>query len=249
MWSQLRAKQPAPSCHSLQCFYNNEQPNQLQRLLAPPPPPFPGTFCSHLSCRHFWEAVCVARRAIRLLPRSCSACSNAHCQLLPLPPSVPVGACLLPLHQPSRSYCPHLPDHRRSIFGFPSALCTATSARTRCQPLFPQPPMPARSSPSKTYIKTSLDGSISPTRIEFDRLDAENQVAAYWMIVAWNPSGQKTLGSLFAHGGNRCGWRQHSFRRFHPPPLRWVRKQVMGETHNRAFFAQFAVACRLLCPA
>jgi len=96
VWSQLRAKQPAPSCRSLQCFYNNEQPNHLQRLLAPPPPPFHGTYCCHLSCRHFWEAICVARRATRLLPRSCCACSNAHCQLLPLPPSVPVGACLLP---------------------------------------------------------------------------------------------------------------------------------------------------------
>jgi hypothetical protein len=31
--------------------------------------------------------------------------------------------------------------------------------------------------PENPYMKTSLDGSKSPTRIEFDRLDAENQVA------------------------------------------------------------------------
>ena len=88
------------------------------------------------------------------------------------------------------------------IFGVPSRSWRDSFARIRCQPLFPQPPMTTSSSPSKTYMKTSLDGFKSSTRIKFDRLDAENPVRGYWMIVAWNPSGQKTLGSLFAHGGN-----------------------------------------------
>jgi hypothetical protein len=56
--------------------------------------------------------------------------------------------------------------------------------------------------PENPYMITTLDGSKSQTRIEFDRLDAVIWCVGYPMIVAWNPSGQKTLGSLFAHGGN-----------------------------------------------
>ena len=95
----------------------------------------------------------------------------------PLPPAV--GPCVPPnilLHQPLRKYCPQLLDRRHSIFDFPSRSWRDSFAHIRCQPLFPQPPMTAGLSPSKTYMKTSLDGSKSLIRIEFDRLDAENQV-------------------------------------------------------------------------